>query len=258
MNGTHVGSKALGRRSVRGALTVSVAAVALMAAALPAHAQADDCKPAAAWTETIPAVGQQTVLVDNPDYKPARAAEYRTVHHDAVVTTTTTYLRYSWNPGGQVPADQTPDVTGSTPLNTPGDWNANTDNYEGAGHGTDPTNIAFYVANGQGNNGSWFYWRTFENSQTVPAWDEEVLVHAAVPAQGEPKIEKVNQSYKPASKVDHAAVTCTATKTTAKTGAKLAATGANVGTLALVAVAHTLVGAAVPVLTRRGLAAGRD
>ena len=242
MNSTRVGSKVL-NRSVRGALTVSVAAAVLLAVALPANAQDDGCKPAPARTETIPAKGEPTIVVENPDYVPGTDAVYTTIHHHAV-TRNVVDQRWSWNPHGQVAQGQTPDVTGSNPYDNPDEWTSNTSSY----NGEDPLNVAFEQGDGQGSTGSWFFWTT-KTVVIQDAWTETVLWQAAVPAQGEPTIEKANPDYVPASTKVVAAVVCDAPKS-------LAATGSNAITVALIAGALALVGTVLTVVTRK-LAASR-
>jgi hypothetical protein len=45
----------------------------------------DECTPSDAWTETIPAQGEPTILVDNPDYEPAIPERSHEVQHPAKV-----------------------------------------------------------------------------------------------------------------------------------------------------------------------------
>jgi hypothetical protein len=63
------------------------------------------------------------------------------------------YQRYSWTLAGKNAGDGPGD---STPITNPGDWQANTTNYEGAGHGTDPIGVAFQE--GTPGHGDWFFW----------------------------------------------------------------------------------------------------
>jgi hypothetical protein len=143
----------------------------------------------AAWDETVseqvPAVGEPTIEEANPNYVPAY-----TVDHAA------SYQRWTWHITGQVAPGTTPDVTGSTPLNTPSEWRATTTDYAGAGNGNDPVGQPFQ--RGQGGGGAWYYWTG------GPAWTE------TVPAQGDPTISVPNPAYKaPEVKetiVSHAAV----------------------------------------------------
>ncbi|CAN5373778.1 hypothetical protein BH09ACT6_BH09ACT6_26510 [soil metagenome] len=80
-----------------------------------------------------------------------------TVHHDAV--THVDYQRYSYNPKKDHPDSPNDATPPSTPLSDPDHWQANTSNYDGAGHGSDPVNSPFFEGQGQeGNNGSWFFW----------------------------------------------------------------------------------------------------
>ncbi len=250
-------------------LTAS-AVLALPAVAFATGAQADDtCTPSKAWSQTIPAVGERTVIVDNPDYVPAVDAVYGTEHHPAVTETTTHYQRYSWNPQGQ--GAQVPPA-GSIP---PGDsWQPNTTNYEN-GHSDEPVGQAFSVASPSGN-ASWFYW-TSEQEVTVirDAWDEVVMVSPGTPAQGDPQIEVENRNYVPARQIDHPEVVCktdtpvvtptTVAPTTSSTPVTiaaagvaattttpdLAATGSNTWTGAVVATVLLLLGSVLTVVSHR-------
>jgi hypothetical protein len=78
-------------------------------------------------------------------------------------TTRVEYQRYSWT--GRNSDPQPTDIPPSA------NWQANTTNYAGAGGGTDPINTAFFVANGNSDNGSWFYWtaKTVVDQPYVPA-----------------------------------------------------------------------------------------
>ncbi|MGB4136892.1 MAG: hypothetical protein WA971_10025 [Microbacterium sp.] len=148
-------TRALGRAlSATGAASLAVAGILILAPAATAD-EGTVCTPAAAWDEQV--------LVSE--------AIPGTPGTDAV--THTEYQRYSWTaPGkndGEGPGD-------STPLNDPDNWQENTTNYEGAGHGTDPVGVAFQQ--GQGN-GSWFYWDSWEvvDTPAVPGTPETPAVY---------------------------------------------------------------------------------
>lgn len=117
-----------------GTTLLLVASAVVLGVAVPASAS-EDCVPQAAWTETI--IDQAAV--------PA--------------VTHTEYQRYSWTK----PQNQEADNPQTTP---PGpDWQANTDNYAGAGHGTDPIGVAFDT--GTPGNGNWFFWTATEVVDTA-------------------------------------------------------------------------------------------
>lgn len=166
------------------ALGGAVLAMALIAAPLTAanatgwhHPHPDpECTPKAAWTETIvdaPAVPAVPAIPAIPAI-PA-VAEIPEVSH-------TDYQRYSWT-GGPIYGAPT-----STP---PGDdWQANTTNYEGAGHGTDPIGVAFDVSNEHSGKADWFFWTATKviDQEYVPGTPEvpgvpEVPGTPAIPAQ---------------------------------------------------------------------------
>lgn len=233
-------------RRTLAALTAS-ALLELPSVAFPTGAQAATCTPSDAWTEIVPAVGEPTIIVANPDYVPEVLAVYETVTHPALTETRTQPAqRYSWNPKGQVPEGQTPLTDGSTPLTQPGEWQANTTNY----NGTDRLGEPFFVGGGNdGTNGSWFFWTTTSVEVVItPAWDEGVLLAPAAPEQGEPTIEVANPDYVPASRTEHPAVVC-ASPTPAAT--VLAETGSDTWAAAAVATALVLLGSALTVVFRR-------
>jgi len=229
---------------------VATASAFLFAVAAPASASDSDCVPQDAWTETIPGAGEPTIVVENPDFVPGTPAKYRVVHHEAVTRTVTEYQRYSWNPKGQVAEGETPDVTGSTPLNDADHWNANTQNYLN-GHAGEPLNEVFAMSDDNGQpDGSWFYWQTTETIVVVEeAWDERVLCKEGTADQGEPWIEVDNPDYVAPVVINHPPVVCEVDEEE-----DLASTGFDARTWALVAAALALLGTAGVLVTRRHLA----
>ncbi|MEO6943227.1 MAG: hypothetical protein ABI053_00770 [Lacisediminihabitans sp.] len=111
---------------------------------------------------------------------PGSDTTYKTIPNPAYVpaSSTTTYQRYSWTGGNQ--------STAPTEVPPSQNWQANTDNYDGAGHGTDPVNSPF-----KGNSGDWFYW-----TGTV----------TVTPAVGTPTIQVVDHQGT-AQKTNHVKVT---------------------------------------------------
>jgi len=119
------------------ALTGAVVALALglggLAFAGPALATETACVPKDAYTKTI---------IDSPAVLAVAAIpEVTELSH-------TEYQRYSWKGG---PSDPKPVVDPPS-----GIWQANTENYAGAGHDKDPIGVAF-AQNNQGL-GDWFFW----------------------------------------------------------------------------------------------------
>jgi len=155
--------KGLAALAVSAALVVAPLTMA-GASATGWHPEPDpQCTPSDAWTETV---------VDAPAI-PA-VPEILEVSH-------TEYQRYSWTGGP---------LEGSPPNGAPGDgWTANTTNYEGAGHGTDPIGVAFDESHGSSGNADWFFWTA------TKVIDQPYVPGApAVPAQ--------------THDVEHPAVTC--------------------------------------------------
>lgn len=142
--------------SSRGAaLAVAAVVVAPLGAVIVAES-------ASAHTPTVGATCE-VLTVDLQNYQPSKSGQ------DAVdPVTKTVYQRYSWNPKRGHHNQETPDKTGSTPLNDASHWQANTTDYAGAGHGTDPIGQVFQRGNGQ--NSSWFYW-TSEEVTVTPGHD---------------------------------------------------------------------------------------
>lgn len=108
------------------ALLIAAGGVAITTTAANAT-PAEDCTPSQAWTETITV----TPAID----------EIPEVSHYE-------YQRYSWTGGS----------TETAPEEVPpsDNWEPNTTNYEGAGHGTDPIGVAFPKNPNKG--GDWFFW----------------------------------------------------------------------------------------------------
>ncbi|MGN8027741.1 hypothetical protein [Microbacterium sp. 22242] len=152
--------------SAAGALTLAAAGILI---AVPAAYAADSttCTPAAAYDE-------QVLVTPAVPATPGTPA----------VTQTVPDQRWSWNPHG----DQA-GPGGSTPLNDPDHWTANTEQYKDG----EPLGVAYQA--GTPGNGDWFYWTT-----------KEVVVTPAVPGTpGTPAVYKT---------VHHDAVTCPATVVT--------------------------------------------
>jgi len=89
---------------------------------------------------------------------------------DAV--THVSYQRYSYNPADEkhgAPAND------SDPISDPSHWQANTTDYDGAGHGTDPIGQVFQQGEG---NGSYFYWvaTTVVDTPAQPAKSNTVTI----------------------------------------------------------------------------------
>ena len=165
---------------------LAIAAGLTLLGAPSAFASQEPCTPSAAWSETV--VTQAFV-----PGTPGSAAVV--IEHPAVAeVTATSYQRYSWTGGKK------DDPTVSTPPSK--NWQANTTNYEGAGHGTDPVGVAFKNGNG---HGSWFFW-TKTVAVVTPgqdAWTE--VTTPAVDAVAEvPEVSHV---------VQHDAVVCEVTPT---------------------------------------------
>lgn len=179
------------------ALTVTVSGIAVQTAQAAGDSRdagpaTDDCTPSDAWTETIPAQGEEHILVPNPDYVPEVPEVSHTVHHPA--QTATEYHRYSWNASGQQdPGDATPATDDRWQLDNkskPGD---------------DPIGVKFQQSNGA--SASWLFWEA-EEVVVSEAWDEKVIDQEYVPAQGEEQILVDNPAYVAEQVVEHPAVVC--------------------------------------------------
>jgi hypothetical protein len=160
----------------------AIAALAL-AAALPAAATSyvDECVPTEAWTEVVPAVGEPTLTIDNPDYVPAWT---ETIPASGELTITVENPDY-------VPA-WTESVEHAAVLGTTYEWkswNWSTFKYDYRWSPTSP--------------GTWWTKTGCTDSYVVtPAWTE-YIEH---PAVGEPTIVIDNPNYVPGSMVEHPAV----------------------------------------------------
>lgn len=201
------------------AFTLSAAAASAFAGiafvATPASATSEQCVPSDAWTETInhPAVGEPTIMVANPDYLPAIPAVDPVAEVPAVPGTPevaevshTEYKRYS-HKGVYAPSDPPPSA----------EWQENTANYDGAGHGTEPVGVPFQKDKPGKGNGDWFFWTSEVVIDTpyqaeVPGAPEipGTPGSPAVPAVGEPTITVDNPDYVPAwtETIEHDAITC--------------------------------------------------
>lgn len=110
------------RRTMAFAVVLVIAiAMAIGFVAIPSMASAtggstEPCVPSDAWDEQVLVTPEQ----------PAVPEQSAVTHNE--------YQRYSWNPKDG-DRDRTPGT--STPLNDPANWQANTTNYEGAGHGSE-------------------------------------------------------------------------------------------------------------------------
>jgi len=162
------------RKAAYAAGAVSLAVAGILITVPSAYADDSTCTPAPAWDETVVV----TPAVNGTPGSPA----VEEVWHWA------NFQRYSWTGGPAGPQ------AGDIP---PGEnWQANTTNYEGAGHGTDPINEIFQT--GTPGKSDWFYWSA---DKII-----DVEGHPAVPpTEGTPAVTKV---------VHHDAVTCPATVVT--------------------------------------------
>jgi hypothetical protein len=138
-------------------------------------ADTDTCVPSVAWTETIvvtpeiPAVPAVPAVPEQPEVS----------HFD--------YQRYSWTGG----------PTDVAPVETPpsDNWQANTTDYDGAGHGTDPVDVAFQRDNPNKGNADWFFW-------TKTKVIDKPYVAGTPEIPGVPAVPAVTRT------VEHPAVTC--------------------------------------------------
>lgn len=224
-------------RIIAGVAAAALATVGLLAVAAPASADSYDgevCTPAAAWTEVveIPAVGEPTITVENPDYVPGVPAVTKPVVHPAVTKVvkheaethteyhfakftrerTRTFSIYGWGAWSDYgswskysPETHTSWELGTNPIGSPqwhsaGDRNWGTVQWERQ-----------WQAQHDGLT------RTVEDKaawdevvEVTPEWTEIVEVTPAVPAVGEPTKTIDNPDYVPAStrNVEHEAVTC--------------------------------------------------
>lgn len=146
--------------SALAALALMIAPAIVITTPSAANATEDPsvCVPSEAWDEQVLVTPEVPATPDVP-----------AVTHNE-------YQRYSWVGGGQY-EDNGPG--NSTPATNPGDWQANTTNYEGAGHGTDPIGVAFQQGNG---NGSWFFWTKTEvvDTPAVPGTPGSPAVYETV------------------------------------------------------------------------------
>jgi hypothetical protein len=172
-------------------LGVGILAASLTLAGATVASATETCTPSPAWSETV-------VITPAVPAIPALIEQSHAVNHEAVeAVTTNDYQRYSWVKAKD--DHQTPIELGATPTTAPERWQANTTNYEGAGHGTDPIGVAFQ-SNGNGH-GNWFFWTlTTTTVEGSPAWDELV-----VDVVGSPEIPGTDAVVET---VDHAAVEC--------------------------------------------------
>lgn len=114
----------------------------------------------------------QAQLLSQSVAAPCTPSAATTIHHVAV--SHIDYQRYSYNPKSDHPDNPNDANPASTPVSDPNHWTANTTNYAGAGHGTDPIGSTFVVGKGNDtDNGSWFYW-TVTTVIDHDAYDEVV------------------------------------------------------------------------------------
>lgn len=143
-------------------LIILAVAAAFTLAGSPALAS-DACVPSEASTQEVfhPAVGEPTLIVDNPHYVPESTAEKFDY-----------WQRYSWTGG--------PHASDTAPAFPSSNWNPNTK--------SDPHGIgqagAYYRSNGNSGKGDWFYL-------------EAVMKTVTTPAVGEPTMTIENPDYTP-------------------------------------------------------------
>ena len=214
--------------------------------ALPNAALATEaCTPSDAWTETIEheAVGEPTIVIENPDYVPATEGYYTTEDNPDYVPATDGYYTTEDNPD-YVPA--TPDTTETVHHDAVTHLEWKYTKHGGYGFIWVNNNTFKYIDQyGNGSNSKpnkgWYYERT-QHTRTVvdcEAWDEVITIpgtpaqgeptiqvwhdgtpaqgeptiqvwHDGTPAQGEPTIEVENPEYIPAwtETIEHEAVVC--------------------------------------------------
>lgn len=155
------------------AFLIAAGGVAITTTAANATPPVEECIPSEAWTETA-------VITPAIPAKPAVPAvpEVLEVSHFE-------YQRYSWTGG--------PTETAPTEVPPSANWQANTTNYEGAGHGTDPIGVAF--PKNDNGKGDWFFWTK-----------TKVVDQPYVP--GTPEIPAVPEVPAVTQTIEHPAVTC--------------------------------------------------
>ena len=162
------------RKAAYAAGAMSLAVAGILITVPGASAEDAVCTPMAAWDETV------VVSPATPGTPGSPAVEE--------VSHWTNFQRYSWTGGPDGPAP------GDVPMGE--NWQANTTDYEGAGHGTDPINQIFQTSTP--GNANWFYWSA----------DKVIDVEAqpaVPPTEGTPEVTQV---------VHHDATTCPATVVT--------------------------------------------
>ena len=138
------------KASLVAALVAAACLVAAPVAASATDTSTPECVPSPAWDEQV--------LVT-----PAVPAVEEESHLE--------YQRYSWTGG---PIDEAP-----TEVPPSENWQPNTTNYEGAGHGTDPVGEPFQRDNPGKGNADWFYW-TATKVIDVPGADAIPAVYETV------------------------------------------------------------------------------
>lgn len=134
----------------------------------------EGCTPKAAWTETVVDKDEIPAVLAIPEI-PEKSH--------------TAYQRYSWVGG---PITEAPAATPPGP-----DWQANTENYEGAGHGDDPIGSPF--PKNDNGKADWFFWTATKvidqayvagvpGKDAVPA-ETHTVEHAAVTCDAPPQVD---------------------------------------------------------------------
>lgn len=153
------------------ALTIGMLAGGAVAASAT---YTEGCTPKAAWTETVVDKAEIPAVLAIPEI-PEKSH--------------TAYQRYSWVGG---PITEAPAATPPGP-----DWQANTENYEGAGHGDDPIGSPF--PKNENGKADWFFWTATKvidqayvagvpGKDAVPA-ETHTVEHAAVACDAPPITE---------------------------------------------------------------------
>lgn len=171
------------------AITTSVLiATALLMSGTSAQADAT-CTPQDAYDEIIIDQAYIPAVPGTPEIPEVPAVpEVPEISH-------TEYQRYSWTGG--------PTIDAPTEVPPSGNWQANTTNYEGAGHGDDLIGEPFQKDKPGKGNGDWFYWTATKviDQELIP----EVPAIPAVPAvPAIPAVAEVSHT------VHHEDITCDA------------------------------------------------
>lgn len=159
--------------SVSTALLIAAGGVAITSTAANATTPIEVCTPSEAWIETVIV----TPEIPAVPAVPAVPEQLEESHFE--------YQRYSWTGG----------PTETAPVETPpsANWQANTTEYEGAGHGTDPIGVAF--PKNDNGKGDWFFW-------TKTKVVDKPYVAGTPEIPGKPAVPAVTQT------IEHPAVIC--------------------------------------------------